>query len=312
MATRKTTPAAAAKKPVAAKKAAAKKATAKEVPEKKAPEKKVTAKKVAAKKASAKKAPAAKKTAAAKKAAPRPRAAAIDPAAQLDKLTPDAPLPRGNARGTARGTEASGAQMPADFFAGYTGEVLAADAFAQAAAALGCEVAAVRAVAEVESRGSGFDAKQRPTILYERHVFARNTTPKGRFNAEHPDISANVPYAKGTFGNTEAQWTKLAAAYALDPEAALKAPSWGIFQILGENHKACGYASATDYARAMVTSPVEHLRAFVHFVASDRRLLKAIRERDWAGFALAYNGKNYATYQYDTKIAAAYARHAAG
>lgn len=263
----------------------------------------------AAKKAPGKKAPAAKK------AATRPRAAGIDPAAQLDKLSPDAPAPRGTARGAARGLDAAGPgagpKMPADFFAAYTGEALAATAYAQAAAALGCDVAAVRAVAEVESRGSGFDARQRPTILYERHVFARNTTPKGRFNAEHPDISASAAYAPGTFGNTEAQWLKLAAAYALDPEAALKAPSWGTFQILGENHKACGYASAAEYARAMTTSSEAHLRAFVTFVANDRRLLKAIRERDWAGFALAYNGKNYATYQYDLKIAAAYARHAA-
>ena len=242
-----------------------------------------------------------------------PRYKQLDPAAQLDKLSIDPPA---RAATRSRGLDSpaaapAGPQLPANAFGAYTGEALVPNAFAQAAQLLGCEVAAVKAVAEVESRGSGFDAKNRPTILYERHVFARCCVPKGKFNESNPDISASTPYPKGSFGNTEQQWEKLAKAYALDPEAACKAPSWGIFQILGENHRACGFATAVEYARAMTTSPVAHLNAFVAFVQSDRRLLKAIRERDWPGFALAYNGKGYEVYQYDKKIAAAYAKHRA-
>jgi N-acetylmuramidase len=239
-----------------------------------------------------------------------PRYKLLDPAAQLDKLSADPPA-RPATRSRGLDAPPAGPQLPANVFGAYTGEALGPNAFAEAAASLGCEVAAVKAVAEVESRGSGFDAKNRPTILYERHVFARCCNPKGKFNASNPDISASTPYPKGTFGNTEQQWEKLAKAYALDPEAACKAPSWGIFQILGENHRACGFATALEYARAMTTSPVAHLKAFVGFVQSDRRLLKAIRERDWPGFALAYNGKGYEVYQYDKKIAAAYAKHRA-
>jgi N-acetylmuramidase len=241
-----------------------------------------------------------------------PRYKLLDPAAQLDKLSADPPARATRSRGLdAQSAPPAGPQLPANVFGAYTGEALGPNAFAEAAALLGCEVAAVKAVAEVESRGSGFDAKNRPTILYERHVFARCCNPKGKFNASNPDISASTPYPKGTFGNTEQQWEKLAKAYALDPEAACKAPSWGIFQILGENHRACGFATAIEYARAMTTSPVAHLKAFVGFVQSDRRLLKAIRERDWPGFALAYNGKGYEVYQYDKKIATAYAKHRA-
>lgn len=251
-----------------------------------------------------------------KAAAPRPRASrsgkpveSFDPAAQLDKLDAEAPAPPGR---RTRGSEAAPAVagLPADFFASYTGEPLGEQAFTEAARALGCEVAAVRAVAEVESRGSGFDAQRRPTLLYERHVFSRNTVPKGKFDATHPEVSFNKPYAPGTFGNTEQQWRKLGQAYGLDAAAAVRAPSWGMFQILGENHRACGYASAADYARAMTTSPVAHLRAFVAFVLANPTLLKAIRERNWPAFARAYNGPNYARYQYDQKMASAYAKHA--
>ncbi len=248
-------------------------------------------------------------------AAPRTRttraaqpAEAFDPAAQLDKLDAEAPAPPGR---RTRGSDAapSVVGLPADFFASYTGEPLGEQAFAEAAQALGCEVAAVRAVAEVESRGSGFDSQRRPTLLYERHVFARNTAPKGKHNAAHPDVSFNKPYAPGTFGNTAQQWIKLGKAYGLDAAAAVKAPSWGMFQILGENHRACGYANAADYARAMTTSQVAHLQAFVAFVRANPTLLKAIRERNWPAFARAYNGPNYARYQYDQKMAAAYAKH---
>lgn len=237
------------------------------------------------------------------------RAGDFDPAAQLDKLDAEVQGPAGPRRRGSAGVVPVVAGLPSDFFASYTGEPLAEPAFLEAASALGCEVAAVRAVAEVESRGAGFDTERRPTLLYERHVFSRNTVPRGKHDAAHPDLSSRQPYAPGTFGNTERQWVKLGQAYGLDPVAALKAPSWGLFQILGENHRACGYASVADYARAMTTSPVAHLRAFVAFVRSNPTLLKAIRERNWAAFARAYNGPNYTQYRYDQKMAAAYARH---
>lgn len=234
----------------------------------------------------------------------------FDPAAQLDKLDADPPAPpQPRTRGATATTAPVVAGLPADFFSAHTGETLSAQAYALAAQALGCEVAAVRAVAEVESRGSGFDAQRRPTLLYERHVFSRNTTPKGRYDAAHPEVSFSKPYAPGTFGNTEQQWLKLGQAYGLDPRAALKAPSWGMFQILGENHRACGHADVVDYVRAMITSPDAQLQAFVAFVRSSPTLLKALRERNWAAFARAYNGPNYTQYQYDQKMATAYARH---
>ena len=202
------------------------------------------------------------------------------------------------------------AGLPADSFASYTGEALSEQALADAARSLGCELAAIKAVAEVESRGSGFDSQGRPTVLYERHVFSRNCTPRGRFDSM-PDISAPTGYGRGNYGTTESQWQKLAKAYALDPVAALKAPSWGIFQVLGENHRACGFATVTDFVRLMVTSQIGHLQVFVSFIKANPALLKAIRALDWPSFARGYNGKDFAVFQYDQKMAAAYARHAA-
>jgi hypothetical protein len=235
----------------------------------------------------------------------------LDPAAQIDKLDADAPTGKSRGRGVAAAVAQTGPSMPGGFFDAYTGAGLTAAHFADAAQLLSCEVAAVRAVAEVESRGAGFDARKRPTILYERHVFARCTLPPGKFDAAHPDLSGlRNPYPPGGYGTKDQQYGKLALAFALDEGAALKAASWGAFQILGENHKACGFSGVTGFVRAMTISEVEHLKAFVQFVRSGALLAKAIQTRNWVAFAKAYNGPDYAKFDYAQKLAAAYAKYA--
>ena len=70
--------------------------------------------------------------------------------------------------------------MPLDFAGPAT--PLDEDDIAEAAKKLDCEVAAVRAVVDVESRG-GFLADGRPKILFERHYFSADRTPgRGRKN----------------------------------------------------------------------------------------------------------------------------------
>lgn len=53
--------------------------------------------------------------------------------------------------------------------------------YRSAAAKLGCEVAAIKAVAEVEAGSfGGFLSTGEPVILFERHVFHKRT--KGEFS----------------------------------------------------------------------------------------------------------------------------------
>ena len=266
---------------------------------KKAPAKKVVVKKAAAKKPSVKAAPA-KKLGANKVAAKK--AAAKKVVAKKALVSRDMPAPA---------APVAAASMPADFFSAYTGAVLTDADYAQAAQALGCETAAIKAVAEVETRGAAFDASNRPTILYERHIFAKATVPPGKFNAGYPDLSADTGYGPGGYGTMGQQYAKVARAFLLDPDAALKAPSWGKFQILGVNFRECGYTTVAEFVKAMTISEREHLLAFVKFVASSPARLQALRNKDWAGFALRYNGTEYAKFSYDKKMAAAYAKFAA-
>lgn len=174
-----------------------------------------------------------------------------------------------------------------------------------AAQELGCEVAAVKAVIDVESRG-GFLSDSRPKILFERHLFHRFTD--GAFSAAHSDISSSQP--RGYVGGA-GEYERLGRAIQLNRAAALKSASWGAFQILGSNHVAAGYADVEDFCRDMCQSEDSQLKAFVSFVKTNR-LDDELRRRDWVGFARGYNGPRFRENRYDEKLAEAYRRHSAG
>jgi peptidoglycan hydrolase-like protein with peptidoglycan-binding domain len=173
-----------------------------------------------------------------------------------------------------------------------------------AAEALGCSVAAIKAVIDVESRG-GFLPDRRPRILFERHYFSRLT--KGAHDSQS-DIS-NPKWGGYTGG--PAEYARLARAIALNRDAALRSASWGMFQIMGDNCGLAGFADAESFVAAMVSGEKAQLDAFVSFVRASR-LADELARTDWAGFARGYNGPKYAENKYDIKLAAAYALHSAG
>lgn len=176
--------------------------------------------------------------------------------------------------------------------------------FCRAAKRLRCEVAAVKAVAEVESRGAGFYSNGFPTILFERHVFRKYTD--GKYNKSHPHLSGNA----GNYGKAgQNQRNKFNEAYALDPIAAIKACSWGKFQVMGCNWKVAGYSGVVDFFEAMQRDEGEHLNAFIGFVIGNH-LDDEIRNKDWAGFAYGYNGSGYKKNNYHTAMARAYTKFA--
>lgn len=179
---------------------------------------------------------------------------------------------------------------------------------AAAAARLDCEPAALRAVCEIESAGSGFLPDNRPRILFEAHVFGRLTGH--RYDAAHPNVSA-PSWNRALYGAPGAhQYDRLAQAIALDRPAALEAASWGLFQILGLNHGQCGFAGVEDYVAAMCDNEARQLAAFCEFCRRGG-LDRFLRTQDWTRFALAYNGPAEADNGYDQKLAAAYTRHSA-
>jgi hypothetical protein len=177
------------------------------------------------------------------------------------------------------------------------------------------EAAVVWAVVEVETsgvtQGCGFCPDGRPQILFERHIFRRET--QGRFDARAPRLSG----PQGGYGKIAHQYARLEEALALcgaeglGPEPALRSASWGLGQVMGFNAGPAGFASAEAMALALRDGEDAQLLAMARFLRS-RKLHQALRRRDWAAFARGYNGPAYARNQYDVKLERSYARLASG
>lgn len=194
----------------------------------------------------------------------------------------------------------------------FTGPALpvAEDDVRAVAKMLGVSVRHVRTVQAVESNGRGVHSEtKRPMILFEPHVFSRET--RGRFDRARADLSY-PKWGAQPYPATQAQrYGQLLAAMALDETAALRSASWGAFQLMGYNHRACGHATVQSFVLDMVQGERAQLRAFGLFILANREMHEALKVSDWAGFARRYNGPGYAQHGYDQKLKAAFARVAA-
>ncbi len=146
----------------------------------------------------------------------------------------------------------------------------------RAAKSLECAEASIRAVIEVESSGGGFFKDGRPKILFEAHVFSRLTN--GRWDGLKIPVGDAVvvvswpKWERSLYKGGVAEYTRLEEAMRLDETAALKAASWGMFQVMGENHQRCGFQTVHEFVAAMVESEGLHLDAFTAFVKGNGRL----------------------------------------
>lgn len=182
-----------------------------------------------------------------------------------------------------------------------------------AAALLGVDVAAVMAVSKVEARGRGFLPDGRVKILFERHIFYRELAKKhgaataAKWAREAPHICSKIP---GGYKGGAAEYPRFSRAFTIDPDCAMKACSWGAYQIMGFNHAAAGYKTVGEFVDSMKQGENAHLLAFAAFIGADKALHAALKARDWPKFAEIYNGPAYQKNAYDTKLAAAYAQFA--
>lgn len=175
--------------------------------------------------------------------------------------------------------------------------------FERAAVRLDCEVAAIKAVAKVESPKGPFNPDGSPTTLFEGHHFSRLTNHQ--YDLSHPDISY-PRWNRQWYGRTwRAEQDRLRRAMRLSFKAALMSASWGMFQVMGFNYGVAGFLNVYDFAEAMRESAGRQLEAFVSYI-EHTGLSDELRDHRWADFARLYNGPGYALNKYDVKIAAAY------
>ena len=177
-----------------------------------------------------------------------------------------------------------------------------------AATALDVEVAAVKAILDVEAAGRGFLDNGQVKLLFEAHHFSRLTD--GRFDASHPDISSPT-WNRDLYVGGAGEHERLQRALELDAKAALQSASYGLGQIMGFNHDLAGFRHVEEFYNDQKHSERRHLMALVRYIKA-RGLDGYLQDRDWAGFAERYNGPGYAEHDYDGRLARAYAAHQAG
>lgn len=181
--------------------------------------------------------------------------------------------------------------------------------FSRAAALLGCDAASVRAVCAVEAPRGGFNPDDTPVTLFEGHKFHKFTG--GAHATTDPDL-CYPGWTNKFYGKTwQVEQARLNRACALDRDAALRATSWGKFQVMGFNFSACGFDTVQSFVNAMYTSEAAQLEVFCAFV-KDAGLVGALKAHDWVAFAKRYNGPGYQANRYDTKLATAYAAAGGG
>lgn len=217
-----------------------------------------------------------------------------------------------NARGVADPIEADGLRGPAtrqailDTFANRNAPAVKNADLIALARRLGCSVAQIRAVAKVESAGSGFFPSGRPKLLWERHYFWR------RLRIIIPLLSN--PKAGGYTTDADRDgindnWEKMADAMMRNPTFAVESASWGKFQVMGAWWKQLGYRSSFDFAWRMRTSELEHYEVLARYVEKNglRPALRALSPdpETCRAFAEGFNGPAYERGGYHRKLAAA-------
>jgi N-acetylmuramidase len=176
------------------------------------------------------------------------------------------------------------------------------------------------ALHHITSRGDGrediyLSDDDRIVRLFEGHIFWRLLEQAGKrpqqFGAGNEGLLYPAWTTRFYLGGLQ-EYDRLEKAKAIDESLALQSASWGLFQIMGNNHQAAGFDSVEDFVTAMQQSERAHLDAFASFIGETRFQGVTLREllaaKDWKKFARAYNGPSYRANKYDTKLQAAYER----
>lgn len=181
--------------------------------------------------------------------------------------------------------------------------------YQEVARMIGCDVAAVKAVQQVETGKHGaFIAPNVPPILFEGHIFWTQLKKKGMAPEIYANSHPNVVYPKwdkSQYKGGIKEYDRLNEAEQIDHESALMSASWGAFQIMGFNYIACGCRTVKAFVEEMCTNEASQLRLFAQLILS-LKLDKYLISKDWESFVRRYNGLDYEQNKYDTKMADAY------
>lgn len=149
------------------------------------------------------------------------------------------------------------------------------------------EPAALMAVIRVEGSGKGYDhATGKILIQFEPYHFQRYTGKRIANGVEHQ----------------AAEWKAFNEAWKIDKESTMLSTSWGMLQVMGFNHKACGFQIVDNMVDSFKESELNQVKGALNFIKGSSVMFKALQSKDWATFAYGYNGKLFKKFNYDNRL----------
>lgn len=171
------------------------------------------------------------------------------------------------------------------------------------AASFGIEWQAGAAFVQVESGGAGF-VNGKITIQFEPVWFRRKApfAPSGKWSANKVERQAQ-------------EWLAFNDAFKLNANAAMESTSIGLGQIMGFHYKRLGYKTVGAMWDDAKVGEDRQIWQMFKFIATDARLLAALKNKNWHVVASIYNGagykelaRKYGREPYDVSLRKAYQR----
>lgn len=181
--------------------------------------------------------------------------------------------------------------------------------YIQAANLLGCSVAAIKAVKDVEAQGEGFLPSGKLKILFEGHKFYKYVPNAAEVAKKEPTL-CHLKYSNKHYLGGEKEYQRFNKAFAINARAAMLSTSWGMFQTMGFNHQDAGYNSVNEMIDDYKKGEYQQLISFCNFLLKvDLHKCLQGATPNFAAFALGYNGKAYKINQYDVKMLKAFQKY---
>jgi hypothetical protein len=151
------------------------------------------------------------------------------------------------------------------------------------AESINVDYASLMAFIEVESGGLGFAKDTNKIIIqFEPSWFKRKAPylPTGKWSVNKVERQSQ-------------EWIAFNDAFKLNPNAAMESTSIGVGQIMGFHYKRLGFKSVGEMWDNAKVSEFNQVKQMAKFIASDTKLLKALKSKNWHLVATYYNGGGY-------------------
>lgn len=178
---------------------------------------------------------------------------------------------------------------------------------------LGVEVAAIKAVVDIEAgvEHKGFWKPGKPIVNFSVKMYRKLAPRRGislkKVQKRHPELFEKPNVKK--YGSSQAAYRAcIEVAARIDSVSAYESTFWGMFQIGGFNWQKCEASGLGEFVELMSRSERDQLELFARFIKNSG-MLQDLKKKDWLRFALKYNGSEARSRGYHKRLAAAYRRH---